>query len=94
MKKDLRSVMGMVIILSAMGVSACGPGAPTPQLGVSEAWVPTETLTATPVLSPALSAVEGEVEGPVLQFPPYFKPLHRLRPAPRGAPRSRQSVEP
>ena len=55
--------MRIVIILSAMGVSACGPGTPTPQLGVSEALVPTETLTATPVLSPALSAVEGEAEG-------------------------------
>ena len=53
MKKDLRSVMGMVIILSAMGVSTCGPGTPTPQLGVSEALVPTETLTATLVLSEA-----------------------------------------
>jgi hypothetical protein len=63
MKKDLRSVMGTVIILSAMGGSACGPGTPTPQLGISEALVPTETLTATPVLSAALRQSKGKPTG-------------------------------
>jgi hypothetical protein len=53
----------MFIILSAMGIGACGPGTSVPQPTVSEAVVPTETPAAAPVLSPALSAVEGEAEG-------------------------------
>jgi hypothetical protein len=53
----------MVIILSAMGMGACGPRTSVPQPIVSEAGVPTKTFTATPVPRPALSEVEGEVEG-------------------------------
>jgi hypothetical protein len=56
--KNLGPVMGMVIILSAMGMSACGPGTPTLQSGVSEAVVPTETPTAAlmPTLTPTPTA--------------------------------------
>jgi hypothetical protein len=43
----------MVVILSAMGTGACGPGTPVPEQVVSEAVVPTETPTAAPVLSEA-----------------------------------------
>jgi hypothetical protein len=50
--------MGMVIILSAMGMGACGPGTPVPQPVVSESVVPTETPTAalTPTLTPMPTA--------------------------------------
>jgi hypothetical protein len=51
--KNLGPVMGMVIILSAVGMGACGPGTPVPQPVVSESVVPTETPTAVPVLSGA-----------------------------------------
>ena len=61
--KNLVPVMGMVIILSVVGIGDCGPATSVPQTIVSEAVVPTETLTATPALSPALSKVEGEAEG-------------------------------
>jgi hypothetical protein len=53
MRKKLGLVVEMVIILSAMGIGACGPSTSVPQPIVSEAGVPTETLTATLVLSGA-----------------------------------------
>jgi hypothetical protein len=58
MKRNLRPVIGVVIILSVMGVGTCGPGTPAPQPGVSEAVVPTETPTAalTPTRTPMLTA--------------------------------------
>jgi hypothetical protein len=54
MWKNPRSVMGMMIILSAIGMGACGPGTSIPQPVVSESVVPTETSTAalTPTCTP------------------------------------------
>jgi hypothetical protein len=53
MRKNLGTVMGMVIILSTMGMGACSPGTSVPQPVVSEAGVPTETLTV--ALTPTLT---------------------------------------
>jgi hypothetical protein len=53
MRKNPGTVMGMVIILSTMGMGACGPGTSVPQPVVSEAGVPTETLTV--ALTPTLT---------------------------------------
>jgi len=53
MRKTLGTVIGMVIILSTMGMGACGPGTSVPQPVVSETEVPTETLTV--ALTPALT---------------------------------------
>jgi len=46
--------MGIVIILSVVGIGACGPGTSVPQPVVSEAVVPTGTPTA--ALTPTLTA--------------------------------------
>jgi len=58
MWKNPRSVMGMMIILSAIGMGACGPGTSIPQPVVSESVVPTETSTAalTPTCTPMPTA--------------------------------------
>ena len=52
----------MVIILSAIGMGACGPGTSVPQPVVSEAVVPTETPTVTlkPTLTPTLTATSTD----------------------------------
>jgi hypothetical protein len=54
MRKNPGPVMGMVIILSAVGMGACGPGTSVPQPVVSKAVAPTETPTAalTPTWTP------------------------------------------
>jgi hypothetical protein len=50
--------MGTIIILSAVGMGACGPGTSVPQPVTSEAMVPTETFTVvlTPTWTPTPTA--------------------------------------
>ena len=62
MMRNLGSVIAMVTILSVVGMGACSPGTSVPQPVVSEAVVPTETLTAplTPTWTPMPTATSTD----------------------------------
>ena len=72
MMRNLESVMALGIILSAMGMSACGSGTPAHQSVVSEAVVPTGTPTA--VLTPTWTPMPTATATPTATLTPTATP--------------------